>query len=129
MRIRFQADADLNQIIVKATLRLEPSIDFQTAQAAGLAGLDDPGVLKVAAVQGRILVSHDRRTMPTHFGQFIGVGRAKPVDDGLYTARLVGVAQFRPFQFGHTNVTAQSEGQGKGSSFSIWLPLASAETV
>jgi hypothetical protein len=68
MRIRFQADADLNQIIVKATLRLEPSIDFQTAQAAGLAGLDDPDVLKLAAEQGRILVSHDRKTMPAHFG-------------------------------------------------------------
>jgi len=71
MNIRFQADADLNQIIVKATLRLEPSIDFQTAQAADLAGLRDPDVLRLAAEQGRILVSHDRKTMPTHFGQFI----------------------------------------------------------
>lgn len=71
MRIRFQADADLNQIIVKATLRLEPSIDFQTAQAAGLAGLSDAEVLKLAADQGRILVSHDRKTMPAHFSKFI----------------------------------------------------------
>ena len=71
MRIRFQADADLNQIIVKATLRLEPGIDFQTATAADLAGLDDPEVLKQAADQGRILVSHDRKTMPAHFGEFI----------------------------------------------------------
>ena len=46
MKVRFQADADLNQIIVKATLRLEPSIDFQTAQGAGLAGLYDPDVLR-----------------------------------------------------------------------------------
>jgi hypothetical protein len=58
MRVRFQADADLNQVIVKATLRLEPSVDFQTAQAAGLAGLDDAEVLKLAAEQGRVLVSH-----------------------------------------------------------------------
>ena len=90
MRIRFQADADLNQIIVKATLRLEPSIDFQTAQAAGLAGLDDPGVLKVAAVQGRILVSHDRRTMPTHFGQFIGLENSPGV---LIVSRNLPIAQ------------------------------------
>lgn len=68
MKPRFQADADLNQIIVKAVLRLEPSIDFQTAHVAGL---DDPDVLKLAAQQGRILVSHDRKTMPKHFGQFI----------------------------------------------------------
>jgi hypothetical protein len=71
MKVRFQADADLNQIIVKATLRLEPSIDFQTAHAADLAGLDDEKVLQLASQQGRILVSHDRKTMPTHFGRFI----------------------------------------------------------
>ena len=71
MKIRFQADSDLNQIIVKATLRLEPGIDFQTAHMAGLAGLDDPEVLKLTAQQGRILVSHDRKTMPKHFEQFI----------------------------------------------------------
>ncbi len=71
MKIRFQADADLNQIIVKATLRLEPAIDFQTAHAAGLASLDDPAVLTLAAAQNRVLVSHDRKTMPIHFGQFV----------------------------------------------------------
>ncbi|MCB0204886.1 MAG: DUF5615 family PIN-like protein [Anaerolineae bacterium] len=75
-RIRFQADADLNEIIVKATLRLEPSIDFQTAHTAGLAGMDDPDVLRLAAEQGRLLVSHDRRTIPAHFGQFILSGRS-----------------------------------------------------
>jgi hypothetical protein len=71
MKIRYQAHADLNQIIVKATLRLEPTIDFQTAYSAGLAGLDDREVLKLAAEQGRVLVSHDRKTMPTYFGEFI----------------------------------------------------------
>ena len=38
MSVRFQADADLNHVIVKATLRRESSIDFQTAHAAGLVG-------------------------------------------------------------------------------------------
>jgi hypothetical protein len=71
VKVRFQADADLNQIIVKATLRLEPAIDFQTAYSVGLAGLDDSEVLKLASEQGRILVSHDRKTMPTHFGEFV----------------------------------------------------------
>ncbi len=32
MRIRYQADADLNQKIVTATIRLEPSVDFRTGQ-------------------------------------------------------------------------------------------------
>ena len=71
MKVRFQADADLNQIIVKATLRREPTIDFQTAQAAELSGLKDEKVLAIAARENRLLVTHDRRTIPHHFAKFI----------------------------------------------------------
>jgi hypothetical protein len=71
MKVRFQADADLNEIIVKAMLRREPGVDFQTAQAAGLAGLNDRDVLALAARSNRVLVTHDRKTMPGHFADFI----------------------------------------------------------
>jgi hypothetical protein len=71
MKIRYQADADLNQKIVAATVRLAPGIDFRTADAASLAGLDDPSVLKIAARDGRLLVTHDKSTMPNHFVEFI----------------------------------------------------------
>jgi hypothetical protein len=72
MRIRYQADADLNEIILLAAVRREPVIDFQTALAAGLAHLQDPEVLAIAARERRILVTHDQRTMPRHFANFIG---------------------------------------------------------
>ena len=78
MSIRFQADNDLKRIIVDATLRREPGIDFQTAQAAGLDGFDDESVLGHAAEQGRILVSHDKRTMPLRFAEFIRRGGTSP---------------------------------------------------
>lgn len=71
MKICFQADVDLNQIIVNAILRQKPSIDFQTAQTANLDGLSDREVLASAAQLGRVLVSHDRKTMPLHFAAFI----------------------------------------------------------
>jgi len=71
MNIRFQADADLDQTIVAAVLRREPGIDFQTASVAGLAGRSDIEVLSIAAREGRLLVSHDGRTMPRHFATFI----------------------------------------------------------
>ncbi len=71
MPIRFQADADLNQIIVTAIARRFPEIDFRTATAAGLAGLKDPHVLALSARDSRILVTHDHTTMPTHFTTFI----------------------------------------------------------
>ena len=48
-----------------------PEIDFQTANETELENLSDPEVLARAANEGRILVSHDRRTMPIHFGEFI----------------------------------------------------------
>jgi len=59
MRIRFQADADLNEVIISVLLRRAPEIDFQTATTAGLEGLGDPEVLAAAAGEGRILVSRD----------------------------------------------------------------------
>ena len=52
MKIRFQADADLNQIILLATVRRESSLDFQTAEAAGLAHRQDRDVLVMAAQEG-----------------------------------------------------------------------------
>lgn len=71
MILRFQADADLNQIILHAVVRRAPTLDFQTAAAAGLAGLHDPAVLALAAHDGRVLVTHDQKTMPRHFATFI----------------------------------------------------------
>jgi predicted nuclease of predicted toxin-antitoxin system len=71
MKIQFQADADLNQLILLATVRREPSIDFQTAGAAGLANRRDQEVLAIAAQEGRVLVTHDQKTMPRHFAEFI----------------------------------------------------------
>ena len=71
MKIRFQADADLNQAILQGTIRREPAIDFKTANEAGLSGLDDSEVLAIASSDRRTLVTHDHRTMPTHFGEFL----------------------------------------------------------
>lgn len=71
MPIKFQADADLKEWIVVAVKRRQPSIDFRTASQTGLEGLSDSHVLKIAAAEGRILISHDRRTMPRHFADFI----------------------------------------------------------
>ncbi|MSR84673.1 MAG: hypothetical protein EXS58_17445 [Candidatus Latescibacteria bacterium] len=79
MKVSFQADADLNQVILLATIRQEPSVDFQTATAAGLAGLKDREVLALSARDGRLLVTHDHRTMPRHFAEFI----AQEISPGL----------------------------------------------
>lgn len=69
--IKFQADADLNVAIVTGTILRQPKVDFQTANEAGLAGIKDANVLAICAKQQRILVSHDRRTMPAEFATFL----------------------------------------------------------
>jgi predicted nuclease of predicted toxin-antitoxin system len=70
MGVRFQADADLDGRILRGLRRSAPEIDIRTAADAGLAGLEDPEVLRIAGDSGRILVSQDRRTMPGHFARF-----------------------------------------------------------
>jgi predicted nuclease of predicted toxin-antitoxin system len=71
MRVRFQADADLDGRILRGLRRAAPEIDIRTAADAALTGLEDPEVLRIAANSGRILVSQDRRTMPAHFSRFL----------------------------------------------------------
>jgi hypothetical protein len=76
--IRFQADADLNQAIVTGTKQREPSIDFQSAVEAGLKGIPDPEILERADRQQRILVTHDRSSMPNHLRARLEAGQSSP---------------------------------------------------
>jgi hypothetical protein len=71
MKIRFQADNDLRFQILSGVICREATIDFQSAQILGLDGVPDAEVLGWAADEGRILVSHDRKTMPAHFQEFV----------------------------------------------------------
>jgi hypothetical protein len=79
MRVRFQADADLDGRVLRGLRRVEPGIDIRTATDAGLEGLDDSDVLHIAAVSGRILVSQDRRTMPMHFSRYVAAQQSPGV--------------------------------------------------
>ena len=71
MTPRFLADADFNHRIVAGLRRQEPAIDFAGAREGGVIGKPDPIVLQMAADAGRILVSHDRNTMPHHLSEFL----------------------------------------------------------
>jgi hypothetical protein len=71
VNIRYQADANLKQMILLAAKRQEPAMDFSSALQAELAGLPDSEVLAVATKEARILVTHDLRTMHRHFADFL----------------------------------------------------------
>lgn len=90
MKIRFQADADFNEIILTAPVRREPSIDFQSATAARLSGRSDSEVLVLAAEWGRLLVTHDRKTVPHHFAEFIA---ARPSPGVLVVSKKLPISR------------------------------------
>jgi hypothetical protein len=84
--VRFLADASLHHAIVTGCLRREAAIDFVSARAAKLDGLSDLDVLALAVAQGRILVTHDIRTMPRQFAAFLATGATSP---GLFLFKQV----------------------------------------
>jgi predicted nuclease of predicted toxin-antitoxin system len=71
VKIRFQADENLNEDIVTGVLRRALEIDFEFANHAGLYKLPDLEVLAIAARDERILITHDRRSIPEQFAKFI----------------------------------------------------------
>ena len=62
--VRLASDENFNGDIVRG-LRLRcPELDLVRVQDVGLEGADDPAVLAWAAENNRILLTHDRATMP-----------------------------------------------------------------
>jgi hypothetical protein len=76
--IRFLADANLDHAVVQGVRRREPSIDIKSANDAGLESLPDDKVLELAAGEDRVLVSHDKRTMPAYLAARIRSGLRSP---------------------------------------------------
>ena len=64
--LRFLADEDFDNDIVRGMLRRLPTMDIVRAQDVGLSGALDPKVLEWAAQEGRVLLTHDVSTMTAH---------------------------------------------------------------
>ena len=91
MKIRFQADADIDPDIRKGLLRREPSIDFRPAAGIIPDSTLDPIVLEIAADDDRVLVSGDLRTMSVHFQNFVFT-RESPGVLLIPSSRSIGAA-------------------------------------
>jgi hypothetical protein len=72
--VRFLADQNFEADITRGLLRHMSSLDIITAHEAGLREAPDPELLKWAAEQERVVLTHDRRTMPDHAGNRIRAG-------------------------------------------------------
>lgn len=61
--LRLVADEDFDGQVVSA-MRRQPAVDLVRVQDVGLRQASDPAVLAWAAEQGRVVLSHDRSTLP-----------------------------------------------------------------
>ena len=76
--IRLAIDENFDHHILRAMMRRVPNLDARTVMDAGLAGADDPTVLEWAAREGRVLLTHDVRTMTRFAYERVDRGEAMP---------------------------------------------------
>lgn len=76
--LRFLADENFNNQIVRGLLRRRPEIDVVRVQDVGLSETDDRIILEWAAQQSRILLTHDVETMTRYAYERVQADLAMP---------------------------------------------------
>lgn len=76
--IRLLVDEDFDNDILRGVLRRSPGLDIVRVQDVGLRSQEDPIVLKWAAEQNRVVITHDVSTMKSHAYARIGAGLRMP---------------------------------------------------
>jgi len=76
--LRFAADENFNNDIVRGLRRRTPNLDIVRVQEAGLSGAVDPDVLEWAAQEGRVLLTHDVSTMTRYAYEPVAEGQPMP---------------------------------------------------
>ena len=71
-------DENFDNRILRGLLRHKPELDIVRVQDAGLLGKNDADVLEWAATEGRVLFTHDVKTMKKHAYDRIAAGLPMP---------------------------------------------------
>ena len=82
--ISLLADQNFNEHIVDGLMRRSPTLDVVLARDVDLSEAQDPVVLDWAAIQGRVLLTHDRRTVPAFARLRVEAGLPLP---GIFLVR------------------------------------------
>lgn len=67
-------DHNFNHGIKRGLTYRLPDLDSVTAHEIGMRSAHDENLLRWAAEHGRVLISHDRRSMPDHFASLMLAG-------------------------------------------------------
>ncbi|MFQ4140350.1 DUF5615 family PIN-like protein [Nodosilinea sp. PGN35] len=76
--LRLLSDENFNGDVVRGLFLRQPSLDLLRVQDVGLRKVDDPAILDWAASNGRILLTHDRATMPNFAYKRLSQGQLMP---------------------------------------------------
>lgn len=76
--LRFAADENFNNDIVRGLLRRKPDLDIVRVQDVGLTGANDPTILEWAAQEGRVLLTHDVTTITRYAYERVRMGKLMP---------------------------------------------------
>jgi hypothetical protein len=73
--IRLVADQNFNEHILNGLSRRVQALDIVRVRDVGLTGAEDRAILEWAAREGRVLLTHDRRTIPGFAYERVRAGR------------------------------------------------------
>lgn len=76
--LKLVSDENFDADILRGLYRRRPELDVMRVQDAGLSAASDPDILAWAAAEGRIILTHDRDTMPCFAYQRVRAGQAMP---------------------------------------------------
>ncbi|MCB0206031.1 MAG: DUF5615 family PIN-like protein [Anaerolineae bacterium] len=76
--LSFVTDENFNNDILRGVIRVRPSLDIARVQDVGLRGANDRTILEWAAREGRILLSHDLKTIPRYALERVRLGLPMP---------------------------------------------------
>ncbi len=91
--LKFLCDENFNGLLLRGLLRRDPKLDIVRVQDVGLLNAHDATILSWAEANDRILLTHDKSTVPRHALERIKVGQAMPgvflVNDRMAPAQLI----------------------------------------
>ena len=76
--LKLVSDENFDGDILRGLFRRSPELDVLRVQDVGLSGKSDPAILAWAAAQDRIVLTHDRDTLPGFAYERVRAGEMMP---------------------------------------------------
>ena len=115
--LRYLADEDFDNRILRAFRRNESGIDWVRVQDVGLSGCEDELVLQFAAENQRVVLTRDVSTMPAAANR--RVERAEPMTGVIVVPHRMAIGQ----AINELNFLAKASAANKWEGQVIYLPL------